>query len=73
MTEVLVGKLVELDQDKIESMPPVYIDSINVFQSWSYNAPISGNKLFLPAIVVNNLSEVPSDIPIGTAILVRAT
>lgn len=72
MTDV-VSESIEVDPLEIQISDPVYIDTINVFTSWSFSAPIVGNVVYLPAIVVNNINEVPSDLPVGTAILVRAT
>lgn len=73
MTQIVIGDSVEIDPANIIVGEPVYIESLNIFTSWSYNTPVTGNTVYLPAIIVNNISEVPADLPAGTAVLVRAT
>ena len=73
MNDVTVLKPIDIKAEDIKVMPPVAIDSVNIFQSWSYDQPIVGQTVWLPAIVVDSIDDVPSNTPPGTAILVRAT
>lgn len=51
----------------------VGLGAVNVFQSWSLNYPVMGRTNYIPAIVVDSIEQIPSDTPVGTAILVKAT
>lgn len=72
--------------DGIKVLPPVRLGAasnptnvavglgaVNIFQNWSLNYPVMGITNYIPAIVVDSLDQVPSNTPIGTAILVKAT
>ena len=55
----------------IKVMPPVVVDTINIFQSWSSELPATGTKILLPAIIVDSVDDIPEDLAPGTAILVK--
>jgi ABC-type molybdate transport system substrate-binding protein len=72
--------------DNINVLPPVRIGvasnpksvavglgAVNIFQNWSLTYPVMGRTNYIPAIVVDSIEQIPSDTPVGTAILVKET